>query len=198
VAAVRAGESYVSDGESHLMNFTVNGTLVGTRGSDLNLAAPASVHLEVTTAAFLDPVPRQNLRAIPFDQKPYWSLERARIGETRKVPVEVVVNGYAAAQQEIVADGTVRTLQFNVPIRQSSWMAVRILPSSHTNPIFVVVGGKPVRASRRSAEWCLAAVNQCWTQKAPKISASELPEAKKAYDHAREVYGKLIEECQGE
>jgi hypothetical protein len=110
--------------------------------------------------------------------------------------VEIVLNGYAVARQEIVADGTVRTLQFDVPIRQSSWIATRILPSSHTNPIFVVVNGKPIRASRRSAEWCLAAVNQCWIQKASKISAGELPEARQAYDHAREVYERLIEECQ--
>jgi len=196
VAAVRAGESYVSDGKSHLMNFTVNGTLAGTQGSEVDLTAPGSAHIEVTAAALLDAVPPQNLREVPFDQKPYWSLERARIGQTRKVPVEIVLNGYAVARQEIVADGTVRTLQFDVPIRQSSWIATRILPSSHTNPIFVVVNGKPIRASRRSAEWCLAAVNQCWIQKASKISAGELPEARQAYDHAREVYERLIEECQ--
>jgi hypothetical protein len=90
----------------------------------------------------------------------------------------------------------VREVPFDTPIQQSSWLAVRILGSSHSNPIFVIVDGKPVRASRSSAEWCLAAVNQCWTQKAPQISKAELPEAKKAYDHAREVYSKLIEECQ--
>jgi len=73
-------------------------------------------------------------------------------------------------------------------------VALRVYPSSHTNPVFVLVGGKPIRASRRSAQWCLAGVNQCWTQKAPKISAAELPEAQKAYDHAREVYEKLISE----
>jgi hypothetical protein len=41
----------------------------------------------------------------------------------------------------------------------------------------------------------LAGVNQCWSQKAPKISKAELPEAKAAYDHAREVYTQLIAEC---
>ena len=51
-----------------------------------------------------------------------------------------------------------------------------------------MVGGKPIRASRRSAEWCLNAVNQCWTQKARQISAAELDAARAAYDHAREVY----------
>ena len=33
-----------------------------------------------------------------------------------------------------------------------------------------------MRPLRASAEWCLAAVDQCWTQKAPKISARELPD----------------------
>jgi hypothetical protein len=85
-------------------------------------------------------------------------------------------------------------LTFDVPIERSSWIAARILPSSHTNPVFAIVGGKPVRASRRSAEWCLNAVNQCWTQKAARIRPSELDEARKAYDHAREVYRQRIAE----
>jgi hypothetical protein len=34
-------------------------------------------------------------------------------------------------------------------------VACRILPSSHTNPIFVLVGEQPIRAYRRSVEWCL-------------------------------------------
>jgi len=69
---------------------------------------------------------------------------------------------------------------------------LRILPSSHTNPIFVVVGGRPIRASRRSAEWCLQAVDQCWTQKSPRITESERAAAARAYDHAREVYTQII------
>ena len=33
-------------------------------------------------------------------------------------------------------------LTFEVPIEHSSWVAMRILGSSHTNPIFVLVQGK--------------------------------------------------------
>jgi len=196
VDAIREGKSYVSDGRSHLMDLRVNGTDVGTHASEVALAEAGTVGVEVTAAAYLDPVPSGEARAVPYDRKPYWSVERGRIGDTRKVPVEVVVNGLALARQEIIADGMVRKLHFEVPIRQSSWLAARILPSSHTNPVFVLVGGKPVRASRRSAEWCLAGVNQCWTQKAAKVSARELGDARAAYDHAREVYEKLIGECQ--
>lgn len=195
LAAIRAGESYVSDGRSHLMDFKVNGVELGTRGSEVRLPSPGAVHATVTAAAYLDPQPDTSLDQRPYNQEPYWRLERARIKGTREVPVELLVDGRAVARKVIVADGTVRQLSFDVPIRRSSWMAVRILPSSHTNPVFVVVGGEPMQPSCRSAEWCLAGVNQCWTQKSPRISAAELPAAKRAYDHAREVYKKMIAVC---
>jgi hypothetical protein len=47
-----------------------------------------------------------------------------------------------------------------------------------------------------SADRCLAAVSHCWTQKTPKISKAELPDAQAAYDHAREAYTKLIAESE--
>jgi hypothetical protein len=74
------------------------------------------------------------------------------------VPVELVVNGHAVERQEIVADGKVNELTFEYTPERSSWIAVRIFPSSHTNPIFVEVDGQPIRASKRSAQWCLDAV----------------------------------------
>ena len=194
VKAIQTGAAYASDGRSHLMDFKVDGTEVGTNDSQVNLAAPQNVNVTVTAAAYLPATPNPSIDKLPYDQRPYWDLERSRIGNTRKVPVEVVMNGQAVAKSEIVADGSIRKLNFSVPIVKSGWIAVRILPSSHTDPVFVLVGGKPIRASRRSAEWCLRCVDQCWTQKAPKISAKEMPEAKKAYDHAREVYRTLIRE----
>jgi hypothetical protein len=111
------------------------------------------------------------------------------------VAVEIIVNGVVAARQPLAADGAIRDLSFDVPIERSSWIAARILPSSHTNPVFVIVDGKPIRASKASAQWCLTAVNQCWTQKAPQIRAAELDEARKAYDHARDVYKQRIAEA---
>jgi hypothetical protein len=201
--AVREGRSYVSDGRSHLMDFQLNGTAVGAQApdhsldktSEVDLAAPATVHVTVKAAALLDVTPHPEIHNLPVDQKPYFHVERARIGDTRQVPVELIVNGQSVAHKTLLADGMERALAFDVLIEKSSWVALRILGSSHTNPIFVLVGGKPIRASRDSAQWCLAAVNQCWTQKAAKTSASELPDAVKAYDHARAVYKRLIEEC---
>ena len=217
-----AGRSYVSDGRSHLMDFRVDNVQVGEGASELKLAGKGTVRARVKVAALLSQVPlstdsipsdrggefwrmsqrnseasnaKENIHDRPVDHTPYWHIERARIGNSREVPVELVMNGKSMARKNAVADGSIQEIFFDVPVEQSSWLAVRILGSSHTNPIFVLVDGKPIRASRDSARWCLAGVNQCWTQKAPKISKTELPDAKAAYDHAREVYSKLIAEC---
>ena len=194
IDAIRAGRSYVSDGRSHLMEFSVNGTASGTADSEVRLGAPGRVQVTVQAAARLDELPNAVIRRLRYDEKPYWDLERARIGDTREVPVEIVVNGERAAVQNLVADGTIRTLTFDIPLERSSWIAARILPSAHTNPVFVLVDGKPIRASRRSAEWCINAVNQCWIQKSPLIRASELEAARKAYDRARQIYRQRLAE----
>ncbi|MFW6124600.1 MAG: CehA/McbA family metallohydrolase [Pirellulales bacterium] len=199
VFGVRDGRSYVSDGKSHLTDFTVGDVAVGEPGSggavsELRLEKPGPVPVRARVAARLDEEPNPDLRDRPLDQKPYWDVERARIGDSRKVPVELVVNGEAVARQEIVADGRLVDVQFDVPLERSSWVALRIFPSSHTNPVFVVVGGEPIRASRRSAEWCRKAVDVCWEQKAPRIREEELAEAQQAYDAARKAYERIAAE----
>ena len=192
---VRKGRSYVTDGKSHLLDFKLNGQLVGENGSEVRLAKPGTVHLTVDVGALLDEQPNESVRARRYDEKPYWDLERARIGNTREVPVEVVVNGVAVARQQVLADGKIRKLSFEVPIQQSSWAAVRILPSSHTNPFFVLVRDQPIRPSRKSIQWCLDAIDQCWKQKSPKISAREIEDARRVYEVAREVYRKRLQEA---
>jgi hypothetical protein len=192
--SLREGRSYVSDGKSHLLDFAVNGLEIGRTGSELTLNGRQHVRVTMRAAAYLDPVPAEDIRGRAPDQKPYWDIERARVGTSREVAVELVVNGAVVASRAIVADGRVRDLAFDVPIEKSSWIAARILRSSHTNPVFAIVDGKPIRASRQSAEWCLTAVNQCWTQKAPLIRPAEREAARAAYDHARQVYSQLIRE----
>jgi hypothetical protein len=93
VEGVAAGRSYVSDGRSHLMDFTVGGVEVGARGSELRLAAPGTVDVTAQVAALLDPTPRPEIKARPPGEKPYWDIERARIGLSRRVPLELIVNG---------------------------------------------------------------------------------------------------------
>jgi hypothetical protein len=87
------------------------------------------------------------------------------------------VNGQAVKTKRIVADGSQINLVFETKIERSSWVALRILPSSHTNPIWVMVGDQPVRASKRSAEWCAKSLELCWTQKERTYAAGEKPQA---------------------
>ena len=197
VQGVKEGRSYVSDGRSHLIDFQVDDQPVGVDGSELKLSASSSVKVRVKVAAMLEAAPSartEEIRNKPLDQKPYWNVERARIGGSRRVPVELIVNSLPIARQEIEADGSLRELEFDAPIERSSWVALRILPSSHTNPVFVVVDEKPIRASRKSAEWCLKAVDQCWSQKEPGYRDAEKAQAREAYDVARAAYRKILEE----
>ncbi|MFO0954251.1 MAG: CehA/McbA family metallohydrolase [Isosphaeraceae bacterium] len=198
---LKLGRSYVGDGRSHLVDFKVGDVAVGENGSELKLDAPGTVKVSAKVAAYLDPTPTAEAKAIKrrsLEVKPYWEIERARVGESRKVPVEVIVNGYPVAKREIEADGSFQDMTFDVKLDRSSWVALRILPTSHTNPVFVTVGGKPVRASKRSAEWCLKSVDQCWSQKERAIRPAERAEAKAAFDAAREAYRKILAECEVE
>lgn len=191
---IEKGRTYVSDGMSHLLDFSVEG-LEMSKASELRLKQPHLIKAKAKVAALL-PENGRSLKNLKADQKPYWHLERAREGASRKVKVELMVNGYPAASQMVEADGTMRELVFDIKIEQSSWVALRILPSSHTNPVFVLVDDKPIRASRRSAEWCLKAVKQCWSQKKKFIRPAEMAQAEAAYAHAEKEYQRILSETE--
>jgi hypothetical protein len=157
------------------------------------MAGPGNVHVTVRAAAYLNATPLAGVRELPYDKEPYWDIERARVVGTRAVAVELIWNGECAARANLVGDGTLQSLSFNFALKERGWMALRILPSCHTNPIFIAVGAKPMRPVRKSVNWCLTAVDQCWSQKANQIAPGEIAAAKKAYEHARETYRRLAE-----
>ncbi len=201
---IRSGRCYVGDGRAHLMDFTAGDVAVGERGSELKMNAPGKITLVAKAAALLGEKPDPRLHGLgtvtgphgtPAD-KPFWSVERARIDGTREVTVEAIVNGESVAQKRIAANGDLRDITFDVPIEKSSWVALRILPAAHTNPVFVVVGEKPIRADKRSIEWCLKSVDQCWSQKEKQYDPKERDEARAAYEHARQVYTARLAEAQ--
>ena len=199
VAGLRDGRSYVGDGKSHLLDFTVGGVPVGEKTStgeisQLDLEKPQKVKVTARIAALLGEKPNPEIQNRSLEHQPYWHIERARIKESQKVPVELIVNGQAVETQEIVANGEIVPIQFEASIDRSSWIALRIFPSSHTNPVFVIVDKKPIRASRRSAQWCLDAVEVCWNQKVNLIREEERNAAREAYDVASQTYQKILEE----
>ena len=193
---IRAGRNYVSDGFSHLLNFSADNVSMGTKGSELRIAKPKAVIFRVKAAARLGELDVEKIKQRKFTDHPYWHIERARIDGTRSVPVELLRNGFVVAKTNLLADGALQDLSFETQVDRSGWYAIRILPSSHTNPIFIVVDDKPIRTSRKSIEWCLKSVDQCWSQKERFMKGEEVAQAKAAYEHAREVYRARLAECQ--
>jgi hypothetical protein len=194
VNAISKGRSYVSDGKSHIIDFSVNGQEPGIGESRLSLKGHQRLSITGKVAAYLPEKQDEEGKSIastPWALQPYWHIERARIGQSRKVPVELIVNGVPVEKKEITADGNWTTLSFTYSLEHSSWVALRVLGSSHTNPVFVIIDNKPI-AEKESAAWCLKAVEQCWKMKQDNIRPAEREAAKKAYDEAKEVYQRII------
>jgi hypothetical protein len=179
---------------------TTSGTLtlgpinLGDNGSELRLTKAGTVRLTAKAAAMLAVQPDETIRTRKLNEKPYWHIERARIGDTRTVQVEALINGQPAAKRLLKADGHLEDIAFDLDIAKSCWVALRIYPSSHTNPIWITVNDKPVR-EKASLEWCLKGVDQCWSQKRALIAEKEQADAVAAYEHARQVYRTRLAEA---
>jgi hypothetical protein len=165
---------------------------VGSGESEVKLSGSGELKATAKVAALLPEQPGDK------GERPLsWHIENARIPGTRNIKLELVINGYPVAEKIITADGQLRQVSFEgIRVERSSWVAMRIVPSSHTNPVFVIVDGKPIRASRRSAEWCLKSVDQCWSQKERTYAEDERAQAIADYDHARRVYRQILAESE--
>jgi hypothetical protein len=176
---IAQGRSYVSDGYAHALEFAVNGTAPGF--GDVKLDAPGKVKV-TARVAFAKNVA---LGTAPGAQPP--------AGDKRQL--ELVVNGKAVKTEYIPADDKEHEVSFEVPIDKSSWVALRHFPQMHTNPVNVIVAGKPIRASKASAQWCIGAIEQLWRVRGPGIKEDERAEAEKTFKKALEIYKKIVEEC---
>lgn len=193
VLGMQRGRVYCGDGRSHVLDFSIGSCRAG---DTLAIDKTKRMRVQATVAARLEPQPLSQAQKNDPSIKGRWHLENARIGDTRKVPVELIVNGSSVQKVEILADGVPRKVAFEVEIARSSWVALRILPSSHSCPIFVLVNDKPVRASRRSAMWCRECIDELWNVKSKFIRPGELAAASAAYDHARRTYEAIGAECE--
>jgi hypothetical protein len=175
---IAKGRSYISDGYAHALEFTVDDTFPG---DEVELKEPGEVRIKAKVAfASATPLGTSNGGAVPT-------------GKMRKV--ELVVNGAAVASQDVPADDKEHNLTFTAKIEKSSWVALRHFPQMHTNPVNVLVGGKPIRASRKSALWCIGVIEQLWRKREKAIAEPEREEAKKTFDKAIEVYRKIAKEA---
>jgi hypothetical protein len=187
---IASGRSYASDGYAHALSFHVAGKSPGEGEVALTKTGTVVVGAEV---AFAPELPKAvAYGTFPEREKPRISGDTVVLHGPRSEEwvtggerlVEVVVNGVVVASQKVPADGAVHPVRFEVPIERSSWVALRQFPQLHTNPVNVIVDGKPIRASRDSARWCAATVRQLWTARNKMIAEYEREAAKAAYDDA--------------
>jgi hypothetical protein len=172
------GRSYVSDGYAHALDFKVNGQ---PTGGELNLDGTDTVEARAKVAF---------AREMPLGTA---VGGKAPTGPTRLV--EVVVNGKVVASRQVAADDQVHDLVLKIPVDRSSWIALRQFPQLHTNPVTVRVAGKPIRASRASAQWCSRCIEQLWRSRARVIAEHERGEAERTFQRAITQYQKIASEA---
>jgi hypothetical protein len=181
---IAAGKSYVSDGYAHALSFRVNGV---SQGPDpVKLDAPGKVAVAATVAFARD--------------LPLGTAQGGRVPPGATRTVELIVNGQVAAAKEVPADDRPHDISFDLPVERSSWVAIRQFPQLHTNPVTVRVGGKPIRASRASAKWCVGVIEQLWRvrgnpETGPRIAEAERPQAEKTFRKAIAMYQQIAAEA---
>ena len=200
VEGIARGRSYVSDGYAHAFEFSVGGK---ASGDELQLPSPGMVTVRANVAFAADTprdpaygsiIPTGGLRYVGDTVIKREPLRPDPTFERGLRLVEVVVNGRVAARREVPADGREHPVEFSIRLDGSSWVALRQFPQMHTNPVYVVVAGKPIRASRDSAQWALACVDQLWRARSRRIADGERAAAEQAYEQARDYYRKAISE----
>jgi hypothetical protein len=172
------GRSYVSDGYAHALEFTALGK---KPAEELALAQAGKVTMKAKVAFAGD--------------LPLGTAKGGNLPSGDKRLVEVVVNGQAVASQQVPADSQTHDLTFTIDVARSSWVTLRSFPQMHTNPVNVIVDGKPIRASRKSALWCIGCIEQLWRVRARMIADNERAEAEQTFQRAIQAYRKIAEEA---
>ena len=191
---IRLGRSYVSDGFAHALDFRVNDARPGF--DDVALSQPGEVTItakvafapvtpETVAQGVVEPVGGKRLVGDTVELHGPRSDKSVEGGERL---VEIVVNGRAVASRKVPADGKIHDLKFQIPIDRSSWVTLRHFPQLHTNPVNVLVAGKPIRASRESARWCEDVIELLWKNRERVIAESERPEAQRTFEKAKAAY----------
>ena len=188
LASIGDPRTYFGDGRSHFSQIQIDAQRTA---SGWSIEAGQSLRVSAVVRAWLSPdldSPLASIRHLPPYAGPAWHLERARVGESRDITVELLENGLPIAQTTIHADGQPQPVTFDVELSESGWVALRILPSAHTQAFRITVGDAPARPIRASADWCATAVDRLWAEKGRFISVHEREEAQSAYAHASDEY----------
>ena len=185
------------------VQFTVNGK---PSGDEIQLSAPETVRIHAKVAfssetplevAYGGVFPAGGRRLVGDTVNFHEALADSPKLDPSSRHVELIVNGQVVSSKQVAADGQPHTLEFITKINRSSWVALRQFPQMHTNPVNVLVGGQPIRASRQSALWCIAAIEQLWRARSEKIAQPEREEAHKTFWSAIDRYRQIAKEAAG-
>ena len=196
IEGLARGRSYVSDGYAHAFGFTVEGK---SAGDEVRLAQPQRVTARVKVAfssetpieiayGTAQPVAGARLTGDTV------TLHDSKPAPGAKRRIELIVNGRVAAAAEVPADDQLHEITLTAAIAESSWVAVRQFPQLHTNPVNVIIGDKPIRASRHSAQWCIECIEQLWRVREKNIAPAERDAARQSFDAAKEIYRRIAAE----
>ena len=118
-------------------------------------------------------------------------------GNTRKV--ELIVNGKVVGVEGSAGrrQGARRRVSTCRSTRVS-WVALRHFPQMHTNPVNVIVGGKPIRASRESAQWCIGVIEQLWKVRGEQGITHRRRRTRRSREDVPEGDGDVQEDRRGE
>jgi hypothetical protein len=200
-AGLASGRSYVSDGYAHALDFAVNDVRPGEEVVRLDSPGEVQVRAKVSFAAEQPlavahgGITPETGKRVVGDTVLLHGPRREEVERGGERLVEIVVNGEVIAKKSVPADGATHDLELTIPIRQSSWVALREFPQLHTNPVNVLVADKPIRASRRSAEWCVEMTELLWKNRERNISPPERQAAKETFDRALGRYRQIASEA---
>ena len=195
--AIAAGRSYVSDGYAHSLEFAVDDVEPGFGDVAIDEARAVTVRAEVAFAPETPAAVAYGTEPAPEGRRESGDtreLHGLRTGETVRGGmrlIEVIMNGQVLASEQILADGESHTLEFQINVDQSSWIALRQFPQLHTNPVNVIVADQPIRASADSARWCAESVELLWERRNHLIAEDEHVAAQEAYQRAIETYRRI-------
>ncbi len=173
------GRSYVSDGYAHCFDLKMGG---GTLGDTVK--AKAGDKLPLTAKVTFDP------------NMPLGTANGGRQAPGKTRTVELIVNGQVVDKKEVPADQKPHEVTFDVTVQKSAWVALRTFPQMHTNPVFVSVDGKPIRASKESARWCVGVIEQLWKVREKDIAPAERKEAEATFKKAIDIYKAIAKDAE--
>ncbi len=154
IEGIRNGRLYFGDGRSHFIHYQINGHHVGT--GNIELPIPATVVVTPKIAARLEEKANPKVTAGGLASR------------TCANPRNAQCNGRSSSQRSAVAQKTISASGELVAFWDRDQDSAQLLGGVANTPLRTHPSDlrsrwrKPVRRSRRSAEWCLTCIDAVW------------------------------------